>query len=85
MTSILTLLVSLGLINLLQLMLQAFDDFLAKVRPFSEFLLDLFMNLNFALVRFNLLLHLVVLEDEDLSLLRLMFQLSGQLVVLQDR
>jgi len=68
-TSILTLLMSLGLINLLQLMLQAFYDFLAEVRTFSEFLFDLFVNFDFTLVRFNLLLHFVVLEDEDFSLL----------------
>jgi hypothetical protein len=74
-TAILTLL--LALVNFLQLMLEAFNDFLAKVRPFSEFLFDLLVNLDFALVRFNLLLHLVVLENKDFSLLRLVLQLSG--------
>ncbi len=52
--------------------------------PFSEFFFDLFMDLDFALICLNLLLHLVVLVNQYLSLLRLVFELSGQLVILED-
>ena len=42
------------------------------------------MDLNFPLIRLNLLLHLVVLKDEDLGLLGLVLELSSQLMVLKD-
>ena len=48
----------------------------------GELFFDLLMDLNFALVRLNLLLHLVVLEDQDLGLLGLVLQLCRQLVIL---
>lgn len=43
------------------------------------------MDLYLALVGFDLRLHLVILENQDLCLLALMLQLSGELMVLQDR
>ena len=54
-----------------ELLLEPLDDFLAEMTALSEFLLDLLVDLDLALVRLYLLLHLVVLEDEDLCLLRL--------------
>ena len=42
------------------------------------------MDLYIPLIRLDLLFHLVVLEDEDLSLLGLVFELSSQLMVLKD-
>lgn len=42
------------------------------------------MDLYIPLIRLDLLFHLVVLEDEDLSLLGLVFKLGGQLMVLKD-
>ena len=41
------------------------------------------MDLYFPLVSFNLLLHLVVLKDENLSLLGLMFQFGRKLMILK--
>ena len=52
------------------------------MRTFGQFLFDLFMDFYFALVSFYLVLHLIVLEDEDLGLLRLVLQLCGELVIL---
>ena len=52
--------------------------------PLSQLLLYLFMDLYIPLIRLDLLFHLVVLEDEDLSLLGLVFKLGGQLMVLKD-
>ena len=68
----------------LQLYLQTFYNFLAEVRSLCEFLFYFFVNLDFALVCLDLLLHFVVLEDKNFSLLRLVLQLSSQLVVLQN-
>ena len=42
------------------------------------------MDFNLALVGLDLLLHLVVLEDEDLRLLRLVLELGRKLVILQN-
>ena len=42
------------------------------------------MDLYFPLIRLDLLLHFVVLEDKDLSLLGLVFELSCQLMILKD-
>lgn len=50
----------------------------------SKLLLHLFVDLDLTLVSLDLRLHLVVLEDEDLRLLRLMLKFSGQLMVLQN-
>ena len=52
--------------------------------PLGQLLLYLFMDLYIPLIRLDLLFHLVVLEDEDLSLLGLVFKLGGQLMVLKD-
>ena len=52
--------------------------------PLSQLLLYLFMDLYIPLIRLDLLFHLVVLEDEDLSLLGLVFKLGSQLMVLKD-
>ena len=54
------------------------------MRPLGELLLDLLVDLDVSLERLNLRLHFVVLEEQLLSLLRLILQLSGQLVVLQN-
>jgi hypothetical protein len=54
------------------------------VRPLGKLLLDLLVDLDVSLERLNLRLHFVVLEEQLLSLLRLILQLSGQLVVLQN-
>jgi len=42
------------------------------------------MDLNISLLRFNLCLHLIVFEQQLLSLLRLVLELRGQLMVLQN-
>lgn len=52
-------------------MFQAFDDFLAEVATLGQLFLNFLVDLDLTLVRLNLVLHLVVLEDEDLGLLRL--------------
>ena len=72
------------LFQLLDLLLEALDDLLAEMRAFREFLLNLFVNLDIAFERLNLSLHLVVLEEQLLSLLRLVLKLSRQLVVLEN-
>ena len=70
--------------HILQLLLQSFDHFLTEVAPLGQLLLHLFVDLYIPLIRLDLLLHFVVLEDEDLSLLGLVFKLSSQLMVLKD-
>lgn len=67
------------------LLLQLFDDFLAKMRPLCQFLLHLFVNLYVPLQGFDLLLHLVVFEEQLLRLLALVLELRGELMVLQNR
>ena len=52
--------------------------------PLRQLFLHLLVDLYFPLIRLDLLLHLVVLEDEDLSLLGLVLELSSQLMVLKD-
>lgn len=52
--------------------------------PLGQLLLYLLVDLYFPLIRLDLLLHFVVLEDEDLSLLGLVLELSSQLMVLKD-
>jgi len=64
------------LFQLLNLLLEALDDFLAEMRAFREFLLNLFVNLDIAFERLNLSLHLVVLEEQLFCLLRLVLKLS---------
>lgn len=58
------------------MLLEALDDFLAEMRAFREFLLNLFVNLDIAFERLNLSLHLVVLEEQLFCLLRLVLKLS---------
>lgn len=50
----------------------------------GKLLLDLLVDLDLTLVRLNLPLHLVVLEDENFGLLRLVLQLGRQLMILKD-
>ena len=52
--------------------------------PLGQLLLYLLVDLYFPLIRLDLLLHFVVLEDEDLSLLGLVLELRSQLMVLKD-
>jgi len=70
--------------SVLQLLLQSLDNFLAEVGALSKLFLDFFMDFNLALVGLDLLLHLVVLKDEDLRLLRLVLELGRKLVILQN-
>ena len=67
-----------------KLLFQPLDDFLAEMASFGKFFFDLFVDFNLALVSLDLLLHLVILEDQDFSLLGLMLELRSELVVLQD-
>lgn len=70
--------------DLRELLLQTLDDLLAEVRALGKLLLDLFMDLNLALVSLDLRFHFVVLVDQDLRLLRLMFEFGRELMVLKD-
>jgi hypothetical protein len=54
------------------------------MRSLSKFLLDLLMDFDVSLQSLNLCLHFVVLEEQLLSLLGLILELSGELVVLED-
>jgi hypothetical protein len=72
------------LLKLVDLLLEFFDDFLTKMRSFGKFLLDFLVDFNVALESLNLRLHFIVLEEQLLSLLRLIFKLSGELVILQN-
>ena len=72
-----------GSLGVRELLLEPFDHFLTEVAPLSKFLLDLLVDLNLALVGLYLLFHLVILEDKDLSLLRLVLQLRSQLMILE--
>uniref|UniRef100_A0A7S3MM06 Uncharacterized protein n=1 Tax=Favella ehrenbergii TaxID=182087 RepID=A0A7S3MM06_9SPIT len=74
-----------SLLHLRQLLLEPLDDLLAKVGSLCQLLLDFFVDLDFALVSLNLLLHLVVFEDQNFGLFRLMLELGRQLMILQDR
>ena len=75
---------ALSLAQFLHFLLQPLDHFLAEVRALGKLLLDLLVDFDLPLVSLNLSLHLVVLEDEDLSLLGLVLQLCRQLMILQD-
>ena len=48
----------------LEILLQSLDHLLTEVRPLGQLLLDFLVDLGLALERFNLLFHLVVLDDE---------------------
>jgi hypothetical protein len=72
------------LLKLVDLLLEFFDDFLTKMRSFGKFLLYFLVDFNVALESLNLRLHFIVLEEQLLSLLRLIFKLSGELVILQN-
>ena len=67
-----------------KLLFQPLDYFLAEVASFGEFLFDLFVDFDLTLVSLDLLLHLVILEDQDFSLFGLMLEFRGELMVLQD-
>jgi hypothetical protein len=54
------------------------------MRSLSKFLLDLLMDFDVSLQSLNLCLHFVVLEEQLLSLLGLILELSSELVVLED-
>ena len=72
------------LCRFLQFFLQALDNFLAEMGPFCEFFFNFFMDFNFPLICLDLLLHLVVLVNQNFGLLRLVFKFSGQLMILED-
>ena len=71
-------------LELFDLLLQSLDDLLAEVGPLGQLLLDLLMDLDIPLESVDLCLHLAVLVEQLLGLLRLVLELSGQLMVLQD-
>lgn len=60
------------------------DLTLAHMRPFGKLLLNLLVKGDVALESINLFLHLVILGQKLLRLLRLVLQFSGQLMVLED-
>lgn len=72
------------LLEILNLLLETLDDFLAEMRALRKLFLNLFVDFDIALERLYLSLHLVVLEQELLSLLRLILKLGCQLMVLQN-
>lgn len=72
-------------LQLLVFDLQSLDDLLAEVGSLGELLLDLLVDGDVPVECVDLLLHLVVLGQELLGLLRLVLQLVRQLVILQDR
>lgn len=74
----------LSLSQFIDFRLESLDDFLAEVGSLGQLLFHFFVDLDFSLVRLDLLLHLVILKDQDLCLLRLVLQLGRQLVVLQN-
>ena len=53
------------------------------MRPLCQFFLYLFVYLYVSLQSFNLLLHFIVFKQKLLSLLALVLELSGQLVILK--
>ena len=55
--------------DLCELLLLTLDHFLAEVRTFGKLLFDFFVDFDFALIRLDLLLHFVVLVNEDFCLL----------------
>ena len=55
------------------------------MRPLRQLLFDFLVDLSLSLERFNLLLHLVVFDDQELGLLGLMLKLCCQLMVLENR
>lgn len=72
------------LLEILNLLLKALDDLLAEMRALRKLFLNFFVNFDIALKRLYLSLHLVVLEQELFSLLRLILKLGCQLMVLQN-
>jgi len=70
--------------HILYLLFQSLDNFLAEMTSLGKFLFNLFVNLNISLQGVNLSFHLVVSVKKLLGLLGLVFQLSGQLMILKD-
>ena len=66
------------------MLFELLDDLLTEMRSLSELLLDLLMDFDVSLQSLYLCLHFVVLEEQLLSLLGLILELSGELVVLED-
>ena len=72
------------MLELVHLLFELLDDLLTEMRSLSKFLLDLLMDFDVSLQSLNLCLHFVVLEEQLLSLLGLILELSGELVVLEN-
>ena len=51
-------------LGVLEVTLQTLDYFLTEVGSFGQFLLNFLMDLDFPLVRFNLLLHFIVFNNQ---------------------
>lgn len=75
--------VALGL-QLLGLVFELLDDFLAEVRPLGQLFLHFLVDLDVSLRLLNLLRQLLVLLQQILGLPALVLQLGGQLVVLEN-
>lgn len=73
------------ILQLLDLFLVLFDDFLTEVRPLGQLLLDFLVVGQVPLQVGDPLLHDMVLVHQVLSLLRLVLELASQLHVLDDR
>ena len=67
-----------------RLSLKLLNDLLAEVRSLGQLLLHVLVDADLTFKPLDGLLHLVVLEQQLLSLLRLMVQLGSQLMILQD-
>ena len=72
-------------LQLLNLLFESFDNLLAEMASLCQLLFNLFVDLDVAFECLDLSLHLIVFVYELLSLLRLVFKLCRQLVILEDR
>lgn len=71
-------------LELLNFSLESLDHLLTELRPFGQLFLYLFVDLDVTFKSLYLLLHLCVFVDELFTLLGLMLEFSGQLLILQD-
>lgn len=74
-----------GILQVTYSVFELLDQLRAEVRALGKLLLDVAVDLHVARQGLNFLLHLIVLEEELLALLRLVLQLRGQLLILQNR
>ena len=51
-------------LGIFEVNLQTLDYFLTEMRSFGQFFLDFLVNFDFPLVRFNLLLHFIVFNNQ---------------------